>query len=118
MSVQSYVTRTSGTALGNPFETTERIMQTFRLPRDLVAFLRDEADAGGRDLTAYVSRHLAGLRNWFGLPEAAVRTLEADRAALKLDRFDYLLHLVYLRSLEVREKGPGFDAPRSRGKDR
>ncbi len=105
-------------SLANPFETTERIMQTFRLPRDLVAFLRDEADAGGRDLTAFVSRHLAGLRNWFGLPEAAIRVLEADRAALKLDRFDYLLHLVYLRSLEVRQKGPGFDAPRSRGKDR
>jgi hypothetical protein len=29
----------------------------------------------------------------------------------------YLLHLLYQRSLELREKGPGFDAP-STGKDR
>ena len=77
-----------------------------------------EAAAAGRALTPHVNRCLAGLRNWFGLPGAAVRILGADRPALKLGRFGHLLHLRYVRSLELREKGPGCDAPRTKGKDR
>ena len=61
----------------DPFSTTEKVMQTFRMPRDLVAFLRSEA----------------------------------DRTALKMERYEYILHLLFQRSLELREKGPGFDAP-------
>jgi hypothetical protein len=37
--------------------------------------------------------------------------LEADRAALKMRRYEYLLHLLFQRSMELREKGPGFDLP-------
>ncbi len=37
--------------------------------------------------------------------------LEADRAALKMRRYEDLLHLLFQRSLELGEKGPGFDAP-------
>jgi len=33
---------------------------------------------------------------------------------MKLDRYEYVLHLLFMRSLELREKGPGFEAP---GKD-
>ena len=95
----------------DPFSTTEKLMQTFRMPRELVKFLRGEADHAGRDLTAFVNRHLDGLRTWFGLPEAASTLLEADRAALKMERYEYLLHLLFQRSLELREKGPGFDVP-------
>ena len=93
------------------FSTTEKLMQTFRMPRELVNFLRSEANLGGRDLTAYVNRILDGLRTWFGLPAAATSLLEADREKLGMDRYDYLLHLLYQRSLELREKEPGFDAP-------
>jgi hypothetical protein len=99
----------------DPFATTERVMQTFRMPRELVAFLRDEATGAGRDLTPHVNRYLDGIRTWFALPEAATRLLEEDRAAMKLDRYEYILHLLFMRSLELREKGPGFEAP---GKDR
>ncbi len=95
----------------NPFTTTEKLMQTFRMPRELVSFLRTEAAEGGRDLTAHVNRMLDGLRTWFGLPEAATALLEADRQALRMRRYEYLLHLLFQRSLELREKGPGFDAP-------
>lgn len=93
------------------FTSTERIMQTFRLPRELVTFLKDEATRGGRDLTSHVLRWLEGIRTWFGLPMAATALLEADREALGLERFEYVLHVLYQRSLELREKGPGFDAP-------
>jgi hypothetical protein len=95
----------------DPFTTTEKLMQTFRMPRELVTFLKAEAQSTGRDLTASVVRTLDGIRTWFGLPAAATGLLEADREALGLGRYEYLLHLLYQRSLELREKGPGFDGP-------
>jgi len=93
------------------FATTEKIMQTIRMPRELVTFLKEEATRGGRDFTAHVVRYLDGLRTWFGLPAAATALLEADREALRMGRYEYLLHLLFQRSLELREKGPGFDGP-------
>jgi len=103
--------RPKKSAVPDPFATTGRIMQTFRMPRDLVAFLREEANSAGRDLTPHVNRYLDGIRTWFGLPEAATRMLEEDRAAMKMGRYDYILHLLFTRSLELRQKGPGFEAP-------
>jgi hypothetical protein len=93
--------------------TTEKLMQTFRMPRDLVSFLKTEATREERDLTPYVVRLLEGIRSWFGLPYTATNLLEADRKAMKLGHYEYLLHLLFLRSLELREKGPGFDAPKA-----
>jgi hypothetical protein len=89
------------------FASTERIMQTFRLPRELVTFLKDEATRGGRDLTSHVMRWLEGITTWFGLPMAATALLEADREALGLERFEYVLHVLFQRSLELREKRVG-----------
>ncbi len=101
------------TSQPDPFATTEKLMQTFRMPRELVAFLRGEADARGVDLTSHVVRHLDGLRTWFGLPAAAVALLEADRGALGMGRYEYLLHLLFQRALVLREEKPGFDGPDS-----
>jgi hypothetical protein len=91
----------------------EKLMQTFRMPRDLVTFLKAEAARGARDLTSQVFRWLDGIRTYFGLPEAATSLLERDRQLLGMERFEYLLHALYHRSLQLREKGPGFDSPRS-----
>jgi hypothetical protein len=91
--------------------TSEKLMQTFRMPRELVTFLKREATERGVDLTGHVVRYLEALRTWFGLPRAATALLEADREALGLGRYEYLLHLLYQRSLELREKRPGFDGP-------
>jgi hypothetical protein len=100
---------------GQPEETTtEKLMQTFRMSRDLVSFLKVQATRRGLDLTAYVTRVLEGLRNHYGLPGPAARLLDEDREALGVDGVDYLLHLLYERSIAVREKGPGFDAKRAR----
>jgi hypothetical protein len=93
------------------FQSTEKVMQTFRMTRELASFLKGEAAAKGLDLTAYVIRMLDGVRTWFGLPEAATHLLEADREALKMGRYEYILHVLFQRSLELREKGAGFDAP-------
>jgi hypothetical protein len=96
------------------FQSAEKLMQTFRMSRDLVTFLKGEATRRGSDLTGYVTRVLEGLRNHFGLPPPAARLLDQDREALGLDPADYLLHLLYERSIAVREKGPGFDAKHSK----
>lgn len=93
------------------FTTTEKLVQTFRMPRELVVFLKAEARDRGSDLTAHVNRLLDGVRTWFGLPVAATVLLEADRKALGLGRYEYLLHLLFQRSVELRDKVPGFDAP-------
>jgi hypothetical protein len=100
------------------FTTTEKLMQTFRMPRELVSFLKVEATRGGRDLTGHVVRWLDGVRTWFGLPQAATALLDADREALGMERYEYLLHLLFQRSMELREKGPGFDAPTGGGRKR
>jgi hypothetical protein len=86
-------------------------MQTFRMPRELVAHLKAEAARGGHDLTGHVVRWLEGLRTWFGLPRAATALLEADREALGLSRYEYMLHLCFQRALQLRDEGAGFDAP-------
>jgi len=95
--------------------TSEKVMQTFRLPRDLLTLLKEEAARKGLDLTALVVRLLHGYMTYFGLPDAATSQLEADREALGMDRDQYVVHLLYHRSLDVRAKGPGFDSP---GKER
>jgi len=89
--------------------TSEKLMQTFRMPRELVTFLKREATERGVDLTGHVVRYLEALRTWFGLPRAATALLEADREALGLGRYEYLLHLLYQRSMDLRDKRPGFD---------
>lgn len=97
---------------GQDMLTTEKLMQTFRMPRELVAALREEANRKGLDLTALVIKLLHGYLTHFGLPEAAATLLEADREALRMDRDTYTLHLLFQRALQLREKGPGFDGPR------
>jgi hypothetical protein len=103
---------------GQEMLTTEKLMQTFRMPRELVARLRAEAERKGLDLTAYIIRVLHGLLTDFGLPEAATALLDEDRAALRMDREVYVLHLLFQRSLAVREQGPAFDAPKGARKGR
>ncbi len=97
-----------------PDLTSEKVMQTFRMPKELVAALRTDADEKGLDLTALIVRLTSGYLTDFGLPEAATVLLDDDRAALKMDRLNYLLHVLFQRSLALREQGPGFDVPRGR----
>ena len=94
-----------------PRAISQKLMQTFRIPRALVHFLKEEAGRGNRDLTAHVVRWLEGMRAYFGLPEAASALLEADRRKLKMERYEYLQHVLFQRGLALREKGAGHDAP-------
>jgi hypothetical protein len=88
-----------------------KVVRTFRMPRDLVNILGKEANGRGLDLTALVLRILHGYLTYFALPEAAIAQLEADRESLRMDRNQYLSHLLYHRCLSIRENGLGFDDP-------
>lgn len=103
--------RRKAAVTGRDMLTTEKVMQTFRMPRELVARLRADADRRGLDLTALVVKLTGAYLEDFGLPEAATSLLDEDRAALKMDRSAYLLHLLFQRSLAVRDQGAGFDSP-------
>jgi hypothetical protein len=91
--------------------TGTKVVRTFRMPPALVDALGKEANQRGLDLTALVTRILHGYLTYSGLPEAAAAQLEADRQALRMDRNQYLAHLLFHRCLDLRERGPGFDDP-------
>lgn len=91
--------------------TSERVLQTFRMPRVLVSELRAEAEGQQLDLTGLILRVLHGHLTHQALPEALTAELEADREALGMDRLRYLSHVLYRRSLAIQREGPGFDAP-------
>ena len=81
---------------------------------------------GRADLLLKVARPLRNELEWLKpgsilmglLHLVAAALLEADREALGLERYEYLLHVLFQRSLELREKPAGFDgaaaSPRKR----
>jgi hypothetical protein len=91
--------------------TSERVLQTFRMPRVLVSELRAEANQQQLNLTGVILKVLHGHLTHQALPEALTAELEADREALGMDRLRDLSHVLYRRSLAIQREGPGFDAP-------
>jgi len=99
----------------SPAELTssEKVMQTFRMPLDLVYEFKAEARARGLDATAHVIRVMEGYHRYYGLPRAIVEKLEEDRSQMGMDRFEYFQHVLFRRSEAVEEQGTGFDRPGS-----
>jgi hypothetical protein len=93
--------------------TGDKVMQTYRLPRELVSFLKKQAEDRGLDLTAFVNRVLDGYRTYYGLPIVASEVLERDREELDMDQLDYFLHAFYRRAELIQKNKPGFDGPTS-----
>lgn len=91
--------------------SSEKVMQTYRMPRDLVDYLKKEAQDRGLDLTAMVNRILDGYRTYYGLPLAVSEVLEDDREALGMMKLEYFLHVFYRRSEAIQANKPGFDNP-------
>jgi len=92
--------------------TSEKVLQTFRMPRDLASPLEMEAEELQLDLTRPILRVLHGHLTQQALPEALTAELEAAREGpLGMDRLRDLSHVLYRRSLAIQREGPGFDAP-------
>jgi len=94
--------------------TSEKVMQTFRMPLDVVYAFKAEASARGLDATAHVVKVMDGYHRYYGLPRAVVERLEEDRRELGMDRYEYFQHVLYRRSETVQEKGSAFDEPSGR----
>ena len=93
--------------------TAEKVMQTWRMPKDLVHFLRAEALQHQFELTPFATKLLNGYRNYYELPTADRALLEQDRSALRMGRFEYLQHVLNSRAEEVSKQSPGFDKPKT-----
>jgi hypothetical protein len=93
--------------------SSEKVMQTFRMPLDVVYAFKAEASTRGLDATAHVVRVMDGYHRFYGLPRAVVETLDEDRRELGMDRYEYFQHVLYRRSEAVQAQGLGFDLPGS-----
>jgi hypothetical protein len=93
--------------------SSEKVMQTYRMPLDLVYQLKAEAAARGLDATAHVIRVTGGFHRYYGLPRAIVEKLEQDRRQMDMDKFEYFQHVLFRRSEAVQAQGAGFDRPAS-----
>jgi hypothetical protein len=97
--------------------TAEKVVVTFRFPRDLAAWLGSEAKLRGWSMNEFLVTLTHDLYSWYALPEMVTAQLERDRQALGLDRRKYVTHVLMRRYHEVLENGPAFDrAPGPGGK--
>jgi hypothetical protein len=93
--------------------SSEKVMQTFRMPLDVVYALKADAVARGSDTTAHIIRIVEGYQRYYGLPRVLIEKLEEDRRQMGMDKFEYLQHVLYRRSEAVQTQGVGFDRPGS-----
>jgi hypothetical protein len=89
--------------------TTEKVVVTFRFPRDLASWLSREAEKRGWSMNEFMVTVAHDLFSWFALPDIVVEQLEADCAAMGTDRRKYITRVLMRRYHEVLEKGPGFE---------
>ncbi len=89
--------------------TAEKVVVTFRFPRDLAAWLNAEAKQRGWSMNEFLVTLTHDLFAWYALPDMVTDQLERDREALGLDRRKYVMHVLMLRYHEVLEDGPAFD---------
>lgn len=82
---------------------------TFRFSAEVIRFVRDGAKARDITNTDYVDVLLRDAMNFHGLPPDQQQRLEAERDALKYDPIEYSQYVLWMRALELRRKGPGFD---------
>ena len=89
--------------------SSEKVMQTFRMPLDIVYALKADATARGLDATAHVIRMIEGYQRYYGLPRVVAEKQEEDRREMGMEKSEYFQHVLYRRAEEVQAKGPGFD---------
>jgi hypothetical protein len=89
--------------------SSDKQILSFRLPMNLLEWLRETSAVREWSVNELVVRCLDGYRTWFGLPIAMAELLDADRKAMGMDPYDYFAHLVGRRYDEVRSRGAGFE---------
>jgi hypothetical protein len=96
--------------------SSEKQILSFRLPKNLLEWLRVSSDVREWSVNEMVVRCLDGFRVWFGLPAAMAALLESDREAMGMDHYDYFAHLIGRRYDDIRSHGVGFEKKGEGGK--
>jgi len=89
--------------------SAEKVVVTFRFPRDLASWLASEAKKRGWSMNEFLVTLTHDLFAWYSLPDMVTDQLERDLEALGLDRRKYVMHVLMRRYHEVLEHGPGHD---------
>jgi hypothetical protein len=89
--------------------SSEKVVVTFRFPRDLAAWLTSEAKQRAWSMNEFIVTIVNDLFSWYALPGMVTEQLEKDRQALGLDRRKYVTQVLMRRYHEILEKGPGFE---------
>ncbi len=90
-------------------KSSEKVVVTFRFPRDLANWLNSEAKSRGWSMNEFLVTLTHDLFAWYSLPDIVVEQLEEDCDALGLDRRKYMTRVLMRRYHEVLEKGAGFE---------
>src|SRR2546428_13704205 len=85
--------------------TDEKAIVSFRLSFRITDWLKGAAAARGWSMNEYVARVLDGLRDWWFLPKMIAHVLEADRKAMGIDEYDYIVQLLATRYNAIRDRG-------------
>lgn len=84
---------------------------SFRCSAEFAKQLQDWAQARGVSVTDYIVQWMRTVLDFHGVPPEIAASLRRERAELGMDEFEYAYFMNFLRALEVRKKGPGFDLP-------
>jgi hypothetical protein len=81
--------------------TSEKVVISFRLPKQLASWLRKRAADEGGSLNEIVVTVLDDLRTWFSATKPVAELLEADRKAFGDSTREYLRRLLQYRYDEL-----------------
>jgi hypothetical protein len=84
---------------------------TFRCSAEFAEQLRRWAAERGLSVTDYIVLLMRGALEFHGLPPEMAGILHRERAGLGMNEFEYFHYAHFMRALELRRKGIGFDLP-------
>src|SRR5438309_1464960 len=85
--------------------SAEYVLVSCRLPPDLYAWAKSEADGRAWALNELVRRVLDDTRTLYGLPKEITDTLNADRKSMGLNWREYSMQILTLRYKQLASQG-------------
>ena len=107
MAGEKEVGKTRNRSIWSAYPSARKEMAAFRMPEPLLEEVKGEAKALGMDFTTFLNRLVDAYLRYFALPRMVCEALEEDRAALKLNRLEYLQYLCFQRYKLTEVHGSG-----------
>lgn len=90
-------------------DSLPRTTYSARIPASIYSWMREEVRGRDQSLNDFIVQAMADLKDFYGLPWTMAVRLHHDAAALKLDRREYMMHLLTRRYEQLLTKPHGFD---------